>query len=161
VAKMGAMLKTAGIAVVALGVGMGGALGAMHFLGGTVASAHAETPPQMAAPIYFAPLDDITVSMPPAAGEPADAYVDIGIQFATHDQKAVDAFTALEPIVKANVLALLMAQSTAGLQSEPSRSAIIAQCLQIANATVEKNANYQAPPFINGYITNLMVQSSD
>jgi hypothetical protein len=99
--------------------------------------------------------------MPPAVGEPVDSYVDIRIQFATHDQKAVDAFTALEPIVKANVLALLMAQSTAGLQSDPFRSAIIAQCLQIANATVEKNANYQAPPFINGYITNLMVQSSD
>jgi len=155
------MLKTAGIAVVALGVGMGGALGAMHFLGGTVASAHAETPPQKSGPILFAPLDDITVSIPPAAGEPPDSYVDIGIQFATHDQKAVDAFTALEPIVKANVLALLMAQNTESLQSEPDRSAIIAKCLDIANSVVEKNANYQSAPFIGGYVTNLMVQSSD
>lgn len=160
-AKSGSLLKTAGIAVVALGVGMGGAVGAMRFVGGTVASAHAATPTKKASPIFFAPLDDITVSIPAAAGEPADSYVDVGIQFATHDQKAVDAFTALEPIVKANVLALLMAQSTAGLQSEPSRSAIISQCLEIANNVVEKNANYQSAPFIGGYITNLMVQSSD
>jgi flagellar basal body-associated protein FliL len=162
VAKLGSVLKLAGVAVVALGVGTGAAFGVMHFLGGTVTSAHAATQaPQKAAPIFFAQLDDITVSMPPEAGQPADSYVDIGIQFSTHDQKAVDAFTTLEPIVKANVLALMMAQNTQGLQSEPARSAIIAQCLDIANNVVEKNANYQTAPFINGYITNLMVQSSD
>lgn len=150
-------MKIAGLVAVALCIGAAGAFFGAQFLANLRGSAQAATI-QKPRPTYFAQLNDIIVSVPPAPGQPATSYVDFGIQFATHDPNAVTAFTSLQPIVQSKILSVLMAQTGQSLQDQSTRAEIALQCLDIANAVVEKNANFTTNPFADGYITNLVVQ---
>jgi flagellar basal body-associated protein FliL len=156
-------LVTAGIIVLAIAIGAGATFGVMHFLQpGSPAHAHDGTAKADAAhpkPILFADLSDIVVSIPPQAGAPATSYVQIGMQFSTHDEKAVESFTTLQPIIKSQVINLLMSETSATLQNPTTRSELIQNCLNVANSVLVQNpGNGTGKPFEAAYITNLVVQ---
>src|ERR1700761_7941786 len=97
-------LVTAGVIVLAIAIGAGATFGVMHFLQtGGAAHAHDAANTKDDAhpkPIYFADLPSVVVSLPPQAGAPATSYVQIGMQFATHDKQALESFNTLQPIIK-------------------------------------------------------------
>ncbi len=154
-------LVLAGGIVLAIVAGAGGMFGAMRFLPhGDGASAHAAaTAKAHPKPILFADLSDIVVSIPPQAGAPASSYVQFGVQFSTYDQAAVASFTTLLPIIKSQIINLLMSETGAALQDPAARNTLIQNCLDIANSVLAKNgASSTAKPFTAAYVTNLVVQ---
>jgi flagellar basal body-associated protein FliL len=155
-------LVTAGVIVLALVGGGGAVFGVMHFLQmGNANHAHSDAAKTNAhpKPILFADLSDIVVSIPPQAGAPATSYVQIGMQFSTRDEKAVESFTALQPIIKAQVINLLMSETSAALQNPTTRNQLIQDCLNAANSVLAQNSgNSGGKPFDAVYITNLVVQ---
>jgi flagellar basal body-associated protein FliL len=159
--KIGAILKLAGTAVVAAGIGVGATLGVVHFTGhpasaqAASAAAPAAAPPK---PMFFANLSDVTVSIPPDTGEPATSYVEFGVQFATTDQTALTTFDELQPIIKSDIINLLMNETSRGLQDPQTRADLVKSCLDISNTVLARNANVSPAPFSNAYITNLVVQ---
>jgi flagellar basal body-associated protein FliL len=156
-AKLGTILAIAGGVVVAIGAGIGGTFAAMELLGHHEKAAAAPAPvvPKM---IYFADLPDIVVSLPPEPGQPATSYVDIGIQFATSDDKVLPNFTNYQPIIKADIINLLMAETGDALQQPQVRAALIQNCLDVVNNVLKaNNAAGKMPPFNSAYITNLVI----
>jgi flagellar basal body-associated protein FliL len=156
----------AGLLVSGVALGAGGMLAGIHLLpqAATGIALPAPTPtPAKVQPILFSDLPGVVVSIPPQPNAPSTSYVDIDMQFATYDAKALANFTTLQPIIKAEIISLLMNQTSAGLQDAGVRSKIIASCLQIANSVLKQNgmANSAAngtSPFTAAYITNLVIQ---
>jgi flagellar basal body-associated protein FliL len=157
-----AVLTVGGIAL-----GAGGTLATIHLLPQLThanTAAAATTPaPAKAQPILFSDLPGVVVSIPPQPNAPSTSYVDIDMQFATYDAKALANFTTLQPIIKAEIISLLMNQTSAGLQDAGVRSKIISSCLQIANNVLKQNgmtnsAANGTSPFTAAYITNLVIQ---
>jgi len=110
-------------------------------------------------PIVFAAITDIVVSVPPDDGDPPSAYVQFAVQFATTDPNAVTSFTALEPIVKSQIISLLLNETGKSLQDPATRASLTKNCLDISNHVLTQNAGYTPPnPFTAAYITNLVVQ---
>jgi flagellar basal body-associated protein FliL len=148
------------IVVLALAAGIGGTLGVtefMHHPAPTVASGQAPKPPPK--PVYFATLTDVTVSIPPAAGDASTSYVNFSVQLSTFDQNALVTFEELQPIIKAAVITLLMNETSQTLQDPQTRVDLTKGCLHIANDVLNRNASYSpANPFVAAYITNLVVQ---
>jgi flagellar basal body-associated protein FliL len=157
-------LVMAGVIVLALVAGGGAVFGVMHFLQmGNANHAHSGAAKTNDSahpkPILFADLSDIVVSIPPQAGAPATSYVQIGMQFSTHDEQAVESFTALQPIIKSQVINLLMSETSAALQNPTTRNQLIQDCLNAANSVLAQNSgNSGGKPFDAVYITNLVVQ---
>lgn len=121
------------------------------------AKAHTPPPPK---PLLFASLSDIVVSIPPDSGQPASAFVQFGVQFATQNDKAVTDFTALQPIIKAQIISLLMTQTGKSLADPATRGMLVKNCVGIANTVLTHNAGYTGNgPFSAAYITNLVVQN--
>jgi len=161
--SLGSKLTMAGVVVLAVVGGVGGTLGMMRILphGSPAALASKnKTADTASRQIYFADLSNITVSIPPQANAPATSYVEFGIQFSTYDQNALTRFTTLEPIIKAEIINLLMSKSSAELQDPKVRSDLIQNCLDISNDVLVKNGAATAPPPFNAaYITNLVIQN--
>jgi len=158
-AKLGTILAITGVAVVSIGVGIGGTLAGMHLWANRAKTAAAAPPPLVPKPIYFADLSDVVVSLPPEADQPATSYVSFGIEFATTDQKAVAAFGNYQPIIKAGIISLLMAETGDALQQPQVRAELIHNCLDVANEVLKANdAAGATPPFGNAYITDLVIQ---
>jgi flagellar basal body-associated protein FliL len=157
-------LGVAVLLVAAVGLGVGGTLGAIHLLTppATAAAAGAAAPrpaPVKAKPIFFSDLPGIVVSIPPQPNTPSTSYVDIDMQFATYDAKALTDFNTLQPIIKAEIISLLMSQTSGALQDQSVRAKVIASCLQIANSVLKLNGMANGgPPFTAAYITNLVIQ---
>ncbi len=148
------------IIVVVLAIGIGATFGVLHFMhSGSSSKTVAKpvvVPPK---PIFFAQLPDVVVTIPPDTGQPASSYVQLGLQFATYDQTSLATFDELQPIIKADVINLMLSQTSAGLQSQADRDALTKSCQTIVNNVMTKNANYTpANPFFAAYITNLVIQ---
>jgi flagellar basal body-associated protein FliL len=146
-------------AVVLLGGGIGGTVAFLtmgHHAGGP---AKAAPPPPK--PIYFAQLGDVVVSVPADGSDgAATTYVQITLQFSTFDQNAVTTFTNLQPIIKAQIINLLMAQTAKALVDPNTHAALAKDCLDISNQVLDASANYTPPnPFTAAYITNLVEQN--
>ncbi len=142
-------------AIVLLGGGAGGTLAYMQM------KHHAGPPkPPPPKPIYFAELDDLVVSVPvDSSGQSGQSYVQFSVQFASTDQNAVATFTALQPIVKAETINLLMGETAKQLMDPSTHAALAKDCLGIANQVLAKNAAYNPPnPFTAAYITNIVEQ---
>jgi flagellar basal body-associated protein FliL len=158
--SIGGILKFAGTAIVAAGIGAGATFGVLQVTGHKATAAAiakpAAAPPK---PVYFADLSDITVSIAPDTGQPATSYLEFGIQFATGDQNALTTFDELQPIIKSDIINLLMNETSHALQDPQTRADLIKSCLDISNNVLARNANYAPPPpFSAAYITNLVVQ---
>jgi len=153
-----------GVAVLVLagiGLGAGATFGVMRLLtpSATAAAAAPAPTPVKARPIFFSDLPGIVVSIPPQPNTPSTSYVDIDMQFATYDAKALENFNAVLPIIKADIISLLMSQTSGELQDQAVRAKVIASCLEIANNVLKQNGMANgAPPFNAAYITNLVIQ---
>jgi flagellar basal body-associated protein FliL len=111
-------------------------------------------------PIVFAALPDLVVSIPDDTGDPPSSYVQLTLQFATTDPNAVTAFTNLQPIIKAQIISLLMNETGKTLADPAGRDTLTKNCLAISNTVLTKSAGYTpANPFSAAYITNLVVQN--
>jgi flagellar basal body-associated protein FliL len=144
------------LAAVLLGGGIGGAFFylSMHH----AATAHKLPPPPK--PIYFAQLADLVVTVPADAGDSTATYVQITLQFSSFDQNAVNEFGNLQPIIKSEIITLLMAKTAKSLMDPSTHDDLTKTCLTIANQVLNKSANYTpANPFTAAYITNLVEQN--
>lgn len=134
-------------------------------VGGTIAylkmshhaGPHKPPPPK---PILFAQLDNLVVSIPSDSNsDDGQAYVQFSIQFASTDAKAVASFTALQPIIKAKTINLLMTFTAKHLMDPSTHDALAKSCLAIANEVLAKSAAFSPPnPFTAAYITNIVEQ---
>ena len=144
-------------ALVLIGAGIGGTFAFLSMRHHNASAANAATPALK--PIYFAQLADVVVSVPADSNSPPNTYIDITLQFSTFDQNAVTTFTNLQPIIKAQVINLLMAQTGKSFTDPSTHDALIKNCLDIANQVLNARANYTPPnPFTGAYITNLVEQ---
>lgn len=150
-----------GGAVAALLVaGIGGTVGVMEFMPHHPAANAAPAPPPPPKPIVFAQLAGIIINAPADTSDPTSAMVQLDLQFATLDPNALTAFTALEPIIKSEIITLLMSQTVKSLQDPNARNALTQNCVNIVNGVLTHSANYTpANPFTAAYITNLVVQN--
>jgi flagellar basal body-associated protein FliL len=147
-------------AVVLLAGGIGGTVAflTMGHHGSSSAAKPALPPPPK--PIYFAQLADVVVSVPADTSDPTSSYIQITLQFSTFDQNAVTSFTTLQPIIKAQVINLLMTKTAKSLIAPAEHDALSKNCLDIANKVLNTDANYTPPnPFTAAYITNLVEQN--
>lgn len=153
-------LMLAGVVVVAIGGGIGGTLGVMAILPlHKEASVKTPTRPAALKPIYFAEVPDVVVSIPADEGDPDSSFVQFAVQFSTNDQNALASFAALQPIIKSDIINLLMSETGKSLQDPATRAALVKSCLAISNTVLSRDANYTpANPFNAAYITNLVVQ---
>jgi flagellar basal body-associated protein FliL len=157
---LGGILKTGGIVLAAAALGAGGMYAAQYVLPhpalNAAAAAPVKAPPK---PIVFADISDIMVSIPPTAGAPATSYLQFAVQFATTDPNALVVFAQLQPIIKADIINLLMNETGSSLQDPQTRTDLMKNCLDISNDVLDQKANYAPPsPFTAAYITNLVVQ---
>jgi flagellar basal body-associated protein FliL len=144
------------VAIVLLGGGIGGAffyLSAHHEI-------EAHKPPPPPKPIYFAQLADLVVTVPADTGDSTSAYVQITLQFSSLDPDAVTDFGNLQPIVKSQIISLLMTKTAKSLMDPSTHDDLTKTCLGIANQVLNKSADYTPPnPFTAAYITNLVEQN--
>ena len=81
------------------------------------------------------------------------------MQFATTDPKAIDGFNALEPIIQANIVNLLMKQTAAQLMNPDAHNQLSLDLLGIANKVLVQNQSLKTQtPFTAAYITNIVQQ---
>jgi flagellar basal body-associated protein FliL len=149
----------AAAALVVLGAAGGGAA---YFMGvfSHPAGKAAPKPPPPPKPILFAALTDVVVSVPPDTGEPPSTFVQFAIQFSTTDPAAIEKFTELQPIVKSQIISLLMNETGKTLQDPAIRATLTKGCLDISNNVLTHTGEYKpGKPFDAAYITNLVVQN--
>jgi len=110
-------------------------------------------------PINFAEIAGILVNVPADTGDPAASMVQLDIQFATTDPNAVNEFNQLQPIIKSDLITLLMSQTVKTLQDPTARATLTQSATGIVNNVLTQSASYTpANPFTAAYITNLVVQ---
>lgn len=158
--SLGKTLILAGMFVVAMGAGVGGTFTAMKlFSHGKTATAIPVKAVVVPKPIFFAQISDVVVSIPDDTGAPPSAFVQFAVQFASYDQNALTSFDQLQPIIKADIINLLMNETGKSLADPAARAELQNGCLGIANTVLNHSANYTPPsPFTAAYITNLVVQ---
>jgi len=159
-AAIGKILAIAGGLLLSVGLGVGGTLAGTALLtkhsGATQVAAKQPPAPK---PIYFATLPDLVVSIAPAQGQAATSFVQFGVQFSTYDQNALAVFDQLQPIIKADIISLLMNETGTDLQDPRTRIDLAKSCLDLSNTILSNKAGYTpAAPFNAAYITNLVVQ---
>jgi flagellar basal body-associated protein FliL len=153
------MKKIILIAVVAA-VLLGGGIGGAFFYISAHHAATAKKLPVPPKPIYFAQLADLVVTVPADTGDSTSTYVQITLQFSSFDQDAVTDFGNLQPIIKSQIITLLMAKNAKSLMDPSTHDELTKTCLGIANQALNKSANYTPPnPFTAAYITNLVEQN--
>jgi len=147
-----------GIVAVLAAAGAGGTVEVMSILHHRAATA-AKTAAAAPKTIFFSELPDVVVSVPTSSDDPTSAFVQFAVQFATYDPNAGGTFSALQPIIKSEIISLLMNETGKSLQDPATRAALAKNSLAIANAVLARSANFTpANPFTAAYITNLVVQ---
>ncbi|WP_234730536.1 flagellar basal body-associated FliL family protein [Acidocella facilis] len=145
-------------ALVLVGGGGGGALVYIKMTGHHSPPAHPKPPPPK--PLLFGTLENMVVSVPlDSSAQAGQGFVQISIQYATTDQKAIDSFNALLPIIKAETITLLMKQTAKQLMDPSTHDSLTKTCVTLANQVLDKNAGFTPPdPFTAAYITNIVQQ---
>lgn len=144
--------------VVLLGGGIGGTMAYLSMR--HPAASNKPAPPPAPKPILFAQLADLVVSVPADTTDSTPAYVQITLQFSTFDTNAVTDFGNLQPIIKAQIISLLMAQTAKSLMDPTTHDTLTKTCLAITNKVLNTAAAYSPPnPFTAGYITNIVEQN--
>lgn len=112
-------------------------------------------------PLLFAQIDNLVVSVPTGGGDSSggQVFVQLSVQFATTDSKAIDSFNALQPIVQSEIVNLLMKQTATQLMNPDTHNQLSLELLAIANSVLEQNQYFKpANPFTAAYITNIVQQ---
>lgn len=146
------------VAVVVLLCGGGAAYYFLFYLhdNSGKAVAHKEKPK----PILFAELSNLVASVPKSSSDLSDqVYVQMSIQFATTDPKAVAAFSAMLPIIQAKMLTLLMQQKADQIMNPQNHDSLSKSLLSVVNEVLDKNSGFTpSNPFSAAYITNIVEQ---
>lgn len=122
---------------------------------------HAKTvtapPPK---PIIFAQLNNLVVSVPANSSTPPNqVFIQLSVQFATVDPKAVASFTDLLPIIQSEIVSLLMKKTAAQLMDPSTHNQLSLDLLGIANGVLNKQQDFKPKnPFSAAYITNIVQQ---
>lgn len=112
-------------------------------------------------PILFAQIDGLVVSVPSGGGDAStgQVFIQLSVQFATTDPKAIDSFNALQPIIQSEMVNLLMKQTAAQLMNPDTHNQLSLELLAIANSVLAQNQYFKpANPFTAAYITNIVQQ---
>lgn len=142
-------------AVVLLALGGGGAYAYLTLT--AKPGKHAASPPKPS-PIFFAQLADLVVSIPDQAGDPPADFVDVTLQFQTGKEDQLANFSTIEPIIRSQLIGILMRQSAKTLSDPAVRQQIEQQSLEVVNAALQSRHYAQTAPFTAAFITNLVVQ---
>jgi flagellar basal body-associated protein FliL len=155
----------AGIVILVIAAGAGGTFAFLKLYSPGAKAASLTKKLQQPSPIYFAKLDNVVVSIPATASNPADAgdppssvFLQFSIEFETGDENQVNNFNIVEPIIEARILRLLMQENAQSLQNTNEQSKIEQASLNLANTTLETGHYAQTAPFSAALITNLVVQ---
>lgn len=157
--------------IILLGAGGGGAYFYLFKMKHPATTA-VQPPPK---PIVFAQISNLVVSVPASAATPSSTgsgsnssgagntpnqvFIELSVQFATTDPKAVNSFNALLPIIQASMVSLLMKQTATQLMNPDTHAQLSHEFLDIANGVLEKNQYFKpANPFTAAYITNIVQQ---
>lgn len=111
-------------------------------------------------PILFAQIKNLVVSVPQNSESPSNqVYVELSVQFATTDQKAISSFNNLLPIIQAKIISMLMEKQAVQLMDPKTHQDLSKNLLFIANEVLEKNDGFSmGGPFSAAYITNIVEQ---
>ncbi len=157
--------------VLAVAAGIGGTLGVEHFifhtdiLGGATATHSGGTgkekakPPAPPKPDLFATLDNVIASIPDEAGDPPSSYLVFAIQFVTTDQKYIDDFNEVQPMIRAKVLSLLMAENGTTIRDPKVEAKLSSDALDAVNQIIIEQKLAKTPGFTKALITNLVTQN--
>lgn len=157
-------------AIILIGAAGGGAyfyfFKLKHHGDGKTAAVSAQPPK----PLLFAQLTNLVVSVPqtasaPGAGDASEAsppnqvFIQLSVQFATTDPKAVASFNALLPIIQADMVSLLMKHTATDLMNPDTHRQLSADFLAIANGVLAQNQYFKPQnPFKAAYITSIVQQ---
>ncbi len=148
-----------GVAALLL-LGGGGAAAYFLLLAPHAKTATAKPSPPKPKPLLFSELIDLVASIPPDTGQPASSYLSMSIQFSTTDPAAPAAFTGIVPIIKSEIITLMLNQTGKTVSDPAARQALLAASLAAVNQALTKTVDYTpANPFTAAYITNLVVQN--
>ena len=109
--------------------------------------------------LYFAKMPKLVVSL--ADNNPNGAsYAQIGLSFSSYDKQTVKTFDSMRPIIKAAIIASVMAHADqVATGSQAARQTIIAGALADANKIVtQQDANLGTAPFVGAYLTDFLLQ---
>mgnify|MGYP002721265663 FL=1 len=115
-------------AVVLLALGGGGAYA---YLTLTAKPGKQAAKPAKPSPIFFAQLADLVVSIPDQAGDPPADFVDVTLQFQTGKEDQLANFSTIEPIIRSQLIGILMRQSAKTLSDPAVRQQIEQQSLDV------------------------------
>jgi flagellar basal body-associated protein FliL len=109
--------------------------------------------------LHFAALDKFVVTLPGAGGD-APSYAQVGLSFSSYDQTALKAFDDVRPMIKAAVIATIMAHAGKVVTGSPgARQMIIAEALAAANSIVAQQDPKVGPqPFVGAFLTDFLLQ---
>ncbi len=152
------ILIGAGAAVLLAG-GIGGTIAFLDMGHHAKSAAAAKPAPPKPKPIYFSQLSDVVVTVPADQNNDGNAYIQFSVQFSTFNQTALTSFTSLEPIIKSQIINLLMTQTAKELVNPATHEALAKNCLAIANKVLNTSGQFTPPnPFTAAYITNIVEQ---
>jgi flagellar basal body-associated protein FliL len=111
-------------------------------------------------PLVFASIPDIVVSVAADNTDPTTSFVQLTLQFATTNPDALNSFAAVQPIIKSQIISLLMSETVKSLSDPAIRATLVQNCLKISNTAVNISGNFTPKaPFTTGYITSFVVQN--
>ncbi len=145
-------------AAIALIIGGCGALIVLKVIPGLSLSKQAPEKPPF---IGYADLNNIIVNVPDVAGDSPSDYVQVDIQFSAHDQKLIDKFSSVEPIMRSSVLQEIMKSNASQLDDQSYREDLKKNCLNIVNNEMKTalGANFKGQQlFYGAYITALTIE---
>jgi flagellar basal body-associated protein FliL len=148
-----------GVAIV-LVLGGGGAAAYIFMLAPHSKTTTGKPPPPKPKPLLFAEISDLVASIPPDTGQPVSSYMSMTIQFSTTDPAAQAAFGDIAPIIKAQIIDLMLGETGKTVSDPAARQALLAASLKAVNQALTQNTGFTpANPFTAAYITNLVVQN--
>lgn len=112
-------------------------------------------------PIMFAQIGNLVVSVPTSANDTSDqVFIELSVQFATTDTKAIASFNDLLPIIQAEMVNLLMKQTAVQLMNPNTHAQLSTEFLTIVNGVLSKAQDFHpVNPFTAAYITNIVQQN--
>lgn len=111
-------------------------------------------------PIIFAQISNLVVSVPEDSTNPTNqVFIQLSVQFATVDPKAVASFNDLLPIIQSEIVSMLMEKNAAELMNPNTHAKLSLEFLNIANNVLNNQQKFNPKnPFSAAYITNIVQQ---
>lgn len=111
-------------------------------------------------PILFAQITNLVVSVPQSSENQSNqVYIELSVQFACTNPKAIASFNNLLPIIQAKMVSMLMQKQAVQLMDPKTHQDLSKNLLFIANNVLENEGGFSpVAPFSAAYITNIVEQ---